>query len=170
VLVGCEVGIEQQPSVDRSVADSDLVEQPPAMTPVAPPRHPRIARGKLNFVEGYRAGYARAAGESKPMLLFFTAQWCHYCHQMAEESFTHPQVVALAERFVCVLIDADAEGDVCQQFQVTGYPTIQFLSPRGTPLVRLVGKKHGHQLVMAMQSALQSTARRDEAEEEAAPR
>ncbi len=166
-LAGCEIGVEQHPPPDGTVSESAVVEKPPTtMRPVSPGRNPRIARGKLDFVEGYRAGYAQAARDSKPMLLFFTAQWCHYCHQMAEESFTHPQVVALSQRFVCVLVDADVEGDVCQQFQVTGYPTIQFLSPRGTPLARLVGKKPGHQLIMAMQSALQSTARRDEANEE----
>ncbi len=94
------------------------------------------------------------------MLLFFTAGWCQYCRQMADEAFTHPQVVRLSEQFVCVLIDADAEPEVCRQFEVTGYPTIQFLSPRGVPLERVVGKKPGHQVMMAMQAALQHVARR----------
>jgi uncharacterized protein YyaL (SSP411 family) len=79
---------------------------------------------------------------------------------MADEAFTNPQVVALADHFVCILVDADIEPEVCRQFQVTGYPTIQFLSPRGAPLERIVGKKAGHQLMMSMQTALQSVARR----------
>ena len=93
------------------------------------------------------------------MLLFFTAHWCKFCHQMADEAFTHPQVVSLSGQFVCVLVDADAEPAVCRQFHVTGFPTIQFLSPRGVPLGRIVGKKPGHQLTMAMQAALQNVAR-----------
>jgi hypothetical protein len=51
---------------------------------------------------------------------------------------------------------------------VTGYPTIQFVSPRGALLGRVVGKQPGHQLMMAMQAALQNVARRmgdDEATE-----
>jgi thiol:disulfide interchange protein len=169
---GCEIGVE--PSPDQQLSDapfaadgSAVAPQSPAATalrPVAP--RPQISRGHLKFVEGFQAGYAKAAGESKPMLLFFTAEWCHYCHQMADESFTHPQVVALAERFVCILIDADAEPKVCQQFQISGFPTVQLLSPRGAPLTRLVGKKPGHQLMMAMQAALQSVARRDDGQEE----
>ncbi len=95
------------------------------------------------------------------MLVFFTAEWCQFCHQMADEAFTHPQVVRLSEQFVCILVDADREPEVCRQFQVTGYPTIQFLSPRGVPLERIVGKKPGHQVMMAMQAALQNVARRD---------
>ena len=138
----------------------------------APAAHPtpastsRLARGHLLFVEGYAQGYEQAMSQGKPMLMFFTAQWCHFCHQMADEAFTHPQVVSLSEHFVCVLIDVDAEPDVCRQFQVSRYPTIQFVSPRGVPLERIVGKQPGHQLMMAMQAALQSVARRaDDAEE-----
>ena len=67
---------------------------------------------------------------------------------------------------MCILVDADAEPDVCRQFQVTGYPTIQFLSPRGVPLERIVGKKPGHQLMMAMQAALQNVARRESQRDE----
>ena len=116
---------------------------------------------------GYAQGYEQAVSRGKPMLVFFTAQWCHFCHQMAEEAFTHPQVVSLSEHFICVLIDVDAEPDVCRQFQVSRYPTIQFVSPRGVPLERIVGKQPGHQLMMAMQAALQSVARRADAAEEA---
>ncbi|MEX2112686.1 MAG: thioredoxin family protein [Pirellulales bacterium] len=128
------------------------------------PTGSQAARGGMPFVEGYDQGYARALAESKPMLVFFTAEWCHFCHQMADEAFTHPQVVRLAEQFVCILVDADREPAVCQQYQVNGYPTIQFLSPRGVPLERIVGKKPGHQVMMAMQTALQNVARRENLE------
>jgi uncharacterized protein YyaL (SSP411 family) len=114
----------------------------------------------LKFVEGYQQGYAVAVRERKPMMLFFTASWCKYCHQMADEAFTHPQVVRLSGQFVCVLVDADHEGDVCRQFGVGSYPTIQFLSPRGVPLARVVGKQPGPQIMTAMESALQHVAQR----------
>jgi hypothetical protein len=59
------------------------------------------------------------------------------------------------------LIDAEQEPEVCRQFRVDGYPTVQFLSARGTQLNRMVGKRPGHQLMMAMQAALQNIARRE---------
>ncbi len=152
LMIGCEIRDEQQPHLHATA---------PVATQSSHPSGSQAARGMLPFVEGYERGYARAQAESKPMLLFFTADWCHFCHQMADEAFTHPQVVRLAGQFVCVLVDADREPDVCRQYQVNGYPTIQFLSPRGVPLERIVGKKPGHQVMMAMQSALQNVARRD---------
>ena len=116
------------------------------------------AQGSLRFVRGFDSGSAQATAAGKPMLVFFTAEWCHYCHQMADEAFANPQVVGLANRFVCILVDADAEPGVCKQFRVQGYPTVQFLSPRGVPLNRLVGKKPSQQVMAAMQAALQSIA------------
>ena len=150
---GCEIGVE--PPRHQGTAESSAT--PPAQSAG------HVARGHLQFVEGYQQGVAESTRQAKPMLVFFTARWCEYCHQMAAEAFTHPQVVNLSNQFVCVLVDADAEPAVCQQFQITGYPTLQFLSPRGVPLERVVGKRPGHQVMMAMQSALQHVARRVEA-------
>jgi thioredoxin-like negative regulator of GroEL len=114
----------------------------------------------LAFVEGYQAGLARGQSANKPMLVFFTAEWCTFCRQMAEEAFCDGQVTKLADQFVCVLVDADREEQVCRQFNVRGYPTVVFLSPRGTPLNRATGKQSAAQLVIEMHSALQAVARR----------
>jgi len=131
---------------------------------------PHLAKGRINFVDGYQAGYEQGLRDARPMLVFFTAGWCGFCHQMANDAFTDDQVVNLSERFLCILVDADAEPGVCQQFKVRGYPTIQFLSPRGVPLNRVVGKQAGHHLVMEMQAALQAVARRAESPAEAMQR
>jgi thioredoxin-like negative regulator of GroEL len=154
MLAGCEIGIDEpaQTQTSRSEGPADIAPATPSS----------IARGRLQFVEGYRAGYSQAIAQSKPMLIFFTASWCHFCHQMANEAFVHPQVVSLSEQFQCILVDADAEADICRQFGVTAYPTIQFVSPRGALVGRVVGKQPGHRVMMAMQAALQSIARNDD--------
>lgn len=150
MCTGCEIGIEQPADPAAQSSSSNERGQHAGQS----------RRGQLQFIEGYAAGRSEAARQQKPMLLFFTAGWCDYCHQMAAEAFSNPQVARLSGQFVCVLVDADAEPDVCRQFEVAGYPTIQFLSSRGVPLNRLVGKQPGHQVMMAMQAALQHVARR----------
>jgi thiol:disulfide interchange protein len=112
----------------------------------------------IGFVKGFEAGARLASSTHKPLLLFFTAEWCHYCHQMAADAFVNADVCRLADRFVCVEIDADSEPEVCSHFNVQGYPTVLFVSPAGTPLNRLVGQKPSRQLLSAMQSALQNVA------------
>lgn len=126
---------------------------------IGPAGASRVARGRIAFVNGFRPGLELARDQRKPMLVFFTAEWCHYCHQLANEAFVQDAVVEMSRQFVCVLVDADAEPDVCREFHVRGYPTIQFLSPRGLPLNRVTGKQPGYALVQQMQAALQVVAR-----------
>lgn len=121
----------------------------------------RVARGRITFINGFQPGLRLARQRQKPLLVFFTAEWCHYCHQLAGEAFVQDAVVEMSRQFVCVLVDADAEPEVCREFRVRGYPTIQFLSPRGVPLNRVTGKQPGHALVHEMQAALQVVARQD---------
>ena len=156
-FAGCEVSTDSSSQAASQPAKTEIIVPGPSAEAA------RVARGYLKFVEGYKTGYEKALRDSRPMLVFFTAEWCHFCHQMADEAFTHDQVVSLSERFVCILVDADSEPEVCKQFRVQGFPTIQFISPRGVPLNRIVGKKPGHQLMMAMQAALQTVARRTDA-------
>ncbi|HEX4146405.1 MAG TPA: thioredoxin family protein [Pirellulales bacterium] len=151
VLAGCEMA-----------AEPALAPQGSAPALSSEPSRPTVARGLLHFNDGYRQALAEAERENKPLLLFFTAQWCHYCHQMAGEAFTNPQVVSLSEKFVCVLIDADNSPDVCREFHVSAFPTVQFVSPQGLPLNRIEGKRPGHQVMMAMQAALQTAALRNQ--------
>jgi thiol:disulfide interchange protein len=154
LLVGCD-----GPAPTTQAPQSSPVVPGP-LAPVAPPTPAAgIVRGQLRFINGYSAGIEAAKAQHKPVLLFFTATWCHFCHQLAAEAFTDVAVVNLSERFVCVLIDADREPEVCQQFQVRNYPTIQFISTRGQPLNRMVGKRPGYELVRQMHAALESLAR-----------
>jgi thiol:disulfide interchange protein len=143
LLAGCEIG----------TAPPDAAPQT-AKQRATPP--------KLAFIDGYQQGLSEAAQQGKPLLVFFTATWCDYCHQMADEALLDPKVVRLGRQFVCVRVDADAEQHVCRELQVPAYPTLLFLSPRGVPLERVVGKRAGHEVLMAMQAALQHVARRND--------
>jgi thiol:disulfide interchange protein len=137
---------------------SESVETPVAATDVAV--EAAIARGRIPFVESFEQGRDLALASGKPLLVFFTAGWCDFCHAMANDAFCQDSVVDAADQFVCVLIDADREPELCQHFQVRSYPTIQFVSPEGVVLNRVIGKKPSHELVMEMQAVLQTVARR----------
>jgi thiol:disulfide interchange protein len=156
LIAGCETRTENAP---RAAAESAQVESAQDEPQAAPGT--TVSVGGLQFVSGYHRGFELARNQHKPMLVFFTAEWCTYCHQMEADAFTQEPVVNLSKQFVCILVDADCEPNVCRDFRVKGYPTIQFLSPRGVPLNRVTGKQPGQQLVIQMQAALQAVARRD---------
>jgi thiol:disulfide interchange protein len=124
-----------------------------------------IARGKIHFIDDYQQGLELAQQQGVPLMLFFTADWCKFCHQMAQEALSQDHVAQLSERFVCVLVDNGSQAALCRDFRVRSYPTILFLSPRGVPLNRVTGKQPSHRVMMEMQSALQAVARAQTGEE-----
>lgn len=139
---------------------------PPSQTPVAqaPVAPAKTAPGRLTFVAGFDAGSRLARQTGKPMLVFFTATWCKFCHDMEADAFIDGEVVRLADGFVCVRVDADQEPAVSGQFGVRGYPTVQFVSSDGSPLNRLVGRAGARELAAQMQAALRATTERASAE------
>lgn len=114
--------------------------------------------GDLHFVQDVETGFTVAEEQGLPCLLFFTADWCTYCHQMEETAFRDSTVKSLAEGFVCIKVDADRHPDLCQRFEVTGFPTVQFLASDGRALHRLVGRQSAGNLATGMQAASQRFA------------
>ncbi|HEX6963885.1 MAG TPA: thioredoxin family protein [Lacipirellula sp.] len=111
-------------------------------------------RGALPFVRGWELGRRIAAQRQQPCLVFFTADWCTYCKRMEETTFCDPAVVQSASQFVCVLVDADAEPEVCQRLQVSGYPTVELVSPTGTSLGRMTGWQPAPRFLHSLEAAL----------------
>lgn len=81
---------------------------------------------------------------------------------MAREAFVHPGVIELSQQFVCVTVDADAEPEVCQRFNIPGMPTVLFVAADGRPLspTALIGKQPAEVITSHMRAALEVTARR----------
>jgi thiol:disulfide interchange protein len=95
-----------------------------------------------------------AAERGQPCLVFFTTSWCSYCRRMEETTFKDPVVAELAKGFVCVLVDGDEESDVCARLQVSGFPTVELISPAGMSLGRLIGWHSAPGMVNSLQAAL----------------
>ncbi len=87
--------------------------------------------------------FAAAHEQDKPILLSVGYAACHWCHVMARESFSDPQIAAfLNEHFVCIKVDREERPDVDDIYmQATlilsrsggGWPMTVFLTPEGHP-------------------------------------
>ena len=117
-----------------------------------------VERGLIQFVSDSSLGCQLAKQQGLPCLLFFTAEWCTFCHQMEATAFADPAIGKLAKSFVCVLVDADREPDFCQKYDIDGFPTVQFLAADGRRLRRLVGRQSATDLAAGMQAALERMA------------
>lgn len=86
--------------------------------------------------------FEKAKRENKPIFLSIGYSTCHWCHVMAQESFSDPEVAEVLNRsFVSVKVDKEERPDidlvymaVCQAFTGQGgWPATIFLTPSGKP-------------------------------------
>lgn len=80
-----------------------------------------------------------AAEEGKPIVLYFTADWCPPCQRMQAEAFTDPAVIRASERFVWSKIDIDRNQPLAARFAVRGIPSFVFLDEQGQLIDRSSG-------------------------------
>jgi thioredoxin:protein disulfide reductase len=86
-------------------------------------------------------GRAKAAAESRPVLIDFGATWCAACKELEHNTFPNPDVQAEASRFVAIHVDAtddeNAETKRLQEkYKVVGLPTVLLLDKNGNEVVR----------------------------------
>jgi hypothetical protein len=117
-------------------------------------------RAKVDFQSDYQQARQESRRTGKPLLVITKTQWCPFSRELLHESFTDRDVVKHCENFVCVVLDADEQADLCRRLNVTAvYPTIQFMSTNETVLGRIEGSRSPKEILAEMQKALTSTAR-----------
>ncbi|WP_410473446.1 thioredoxin domain-containing protein [Guyparkeria sp. TX1] len=82
---------------------------------------------------------SRARDEDRPILLSIGYAACHWCHVMARESFSDPEIAAVMNRhFVNIKVDREERPDLDKTFQTAhallnqrggGWPLTAFLNP-----------------------------------------
>lgn len=82
---------------------------------------------------------AEAESDSKPVLLYFTADWCGPCQTMRRTTWVNPDVEAALQGFVPVKIDVDAQPAVAMQYGIMSVPTYAVLDGEGQPVRSAVG-------------------------------
>src|SRR3989338_1021772 len=83
--------------------------------------------------EGWNeAAFKKALALEKPILLSISASWCHWCHEMDEQTYSHPEVTALIkENFIAVRVDTDQRPDINVRYNQGGWTSTVFLTPSG---------------------------------------
>lgn len=101
---------------------------------------PAAQQREIHWETRLDRGMNRARETGKPLMVGFYTEWCGLCRRLDRTTYVEPQVVARADRFVTVKIDADG-GDrarrVLRRYRVDKLPTILFLTPGGLQVRRV---------------------------------
>ena len=92
------------------------------MTNESAPNHlaneksPYLLQHAFNPVDWYPWGeraFEKARKENKPILVSIGYSTCHWCHVMARESFSNPEIAAILNaNFVCIKVDREERPDI----------------------------------------------------------
>ncbi|MEM9754262.1 MAG: thioredoxin family protein [Planctomycetota bacterium] len=89
----------------------------------------------------------QARDEDKPLMVFFTAEWCAPCKEMKRTLWIDDEVVSAAENVVPVMIDVDAQPELWEKFLLRSLPTTLLIGPDGVEAQRFVGPPSSDQLI-----------------------
>ena len=87
----------------------------------------------------YDQGMILAKEQNKPAMIDFTAEWCGWCEKLDLETYSDEKLVNLADKLICIKVDADEEKAIARKFRIDGLPTVVFTDPEGNEVHRVVG-------------------------------
>lgn len=108
---------------------------------------PYLRQHASNPVDWYPWGeeaFAKARKENKPIFLSVGYSTCHWCHVMARESFSNPEIAAVMnENFINIKLDREERPDVDQVYMTFvqastgsgGWPMSVWMTPDLKPFV-----------------------------------
>lgn len=102
-----------------------------------------VPANDVAWAHDFDAARTLAAESDRPLLLFFTAEWCVPCRVMKREVFADREVMqAIHASVVPVMLQAGGPGTdaVFARYQVGGTPVTIFTDPAGTVLDYEVGR------------------------------
>jgi thiol-disulfide isomerase/thioredoxin len=119
---------------------------PPPEASVSAPPPVAAADGHLPAgIDWYQgdvdAAFAAAKSASKPLFLYWGAEWCPPCAQIKATIFNRREFQERSRLFVPVYLDGDTPSaqKSGEKFGIVGYPTMILFRPDGTEITRLPG-------------------------------
>jgi uncharacterized protein len=115
---------------------------------------PRPAKAQpINWQPWSPDVFKQATREHKFVLLDLGTQWCHWCHVMDTETYAAPKVQKLlAEKYIAVKTDADANPDLANRYEDYGWPATIVFAANATE----IAKRQGYLSPKEMASMLQA--------------
>lgn len=95
--------------------------------------------GTAEWLTSYTNVLQAAKQEQKPVLVQFTAEWCHYCKQMEKSTLQEQAAIAAMQPYLLLRLDYDKETALVRHFGIQGVPAFIVLDQSGDEAARTAG-------------------------------
>ncbi|MBC8213839.1 MAG: thioredoxin fold domain-containing protein [Candidatus Marinimicrobia bacterium] len=117
-----------------------------------------LSCGKEQSINWFPGSFQEALDkpEDQIIMIDFFTDWCVWCKNLDKDTFSHPAVIKLSKQFVNIKINAEvgAGVDIAKQYNVSGFPSIVFISKQGQEIDRIPGYLPPEQFVVRQQEIL----------------
>lgn len=76
-----------------------------------------------NIAGSYKEALEISGQSGKPVLVFFTADWCSYCRKMKSEAMADARVTEVLKNYILVYVDTDKDRESTAKFRITKLPS-----------------------------------------------
>lgn len=110
--------------------------------------HLAYAEDKINWTTWSDSNFETAKKQKKLVYLNLEAVWCHWCHVMAEETYSKKEVIDLLNKsFIAVKVDQDSYPDLSLRYRDYGWPATIVFNAEGQELEKLSGYIEAPELI-----------------------
>jgi len=95
-------------------------------------RHFAYSKGAVPWRYDLDGAKVEAGREKKPLLVYFTADWCGPCQHMKSTTWADARVAEALKDYIPVQIDVDDQPNIARTFGVRGIPRVQVMTADGT--------------------------------------
>jgi thiol:disulfide interchange protein len=85
----------------------------------------------VNWGAEFRQAQEESFRSGKPLLIYFTAEWCGPCQQMRRTTWADPGVEQALRAYVTVKVDVDQNPQLAERFGATAIPAFTLMDKDG---------------------------------------
>lgn len=90
------------------------------------------AQAEIRWQHSPQSTLQSARESGKPILVFVTTDWCHYCKKMKRETWIDSNVdAAVSQNFETLILDGDRDKRVVQKLGLRGFPATLLYDAEG---------------------------------------
>lgn len=96
-----------------------------------------VPENDIAWADSYASGQQQAVESGKPMVLYFTGEWCVPCRVMKRQVWADEEVKkSIDQQFIPVAIDVDEpeNADVLKRYKIGGAPVTIIVDAKGNAL------------------------------------